>query len=336
MVGRPDRRGPAGPGRRGAVSSIPVGKKSKRNSGPRDGSRRAELMEKRRREREQAQQVPTRPFAGLAYECDLVAMREFVPSATATLPVRAQVAADRELTVATVLPGAVAAVVPSGPGGDGDSTALGGGLVGMQVQAYSDDIGADLAASVLWAAGASEGESRPAANPTDATPSLTEVLEADGPLEITVHRDFEWWLAASTGENDQVPQEAIAQANELMLPTERIDGVDAAWWVDAGDRAHLRWVRPEDEDDLMVALARVHAAGDLTLGEGSKFAGSFRAHGLLVPVFDLDQEKHPAEWRDATIELGTRLDEALADDGPLTADQRRSRDGLRGRQVTIR
>ncbi len=86
----------------------------------------------------------------------------------------------------------------------------------------------------------------------------------------------------------------------------------------------------------MLALARVHAAGQLTLGDGSRYAGSFRAHGLLVPVFDLDREQHAQEWAAATTRLGAALDEALTVDQPLTADQRRSRDGLRNRQVTIR
>ncbi|WP_200176292.1 DUF5926 family protein [Tomitella cavernea] len=314
-----------------------MGKKSKRNSGPRAGSRRAELMEKRRLEREQAQQEPVRPFAGLAYECDLVALREFVPSATAALPVRPEVAAEHPITLATVVPGAVAAVVREEAAASSaeDAGTVVNALVGMQVQSSSYDLGADLAAAVLWAAGAEAGETLQVADPSDSTPPVTEVLQPDAPLEITVHKDFEWWLAGGAETNAQV-KAAVEQANQLMMPSERIDGVDAAWWVDAGERAHLRWVRPEDEDALMAALARVHAAGGLTLGEGSRFAGTFRAHGLLVPVFDLDLEKHPLEWRDATLELGARMDEALADDGPLTSEQRRSRDGLRGRQVTIR
>lgn len=86
----------------------------------------------------------------------------------------------------------------------------------------------------------------------------------------------------------------------------------------------------------MAALSRVHAAGGLHLGDGSRFAGSFRTHGLLVPVFDLDPERHPDEWVAPTAEFGARLDEALAVDGPLTAAERRSRDGLRSRQVTLR
>ena len=124
----------------------------------------------------------------------------------------------------------------------------------------------------------------------------------------------------------------------MIMPSARLegDGVVAAWWVDAGEKAHLRWVRPEDEDELMLALARVHAAGGLHLGEGSRYAGSFRTHGLLVPVFDLDRELHAQEWASATAELGDRLAQALAVDAPLTSRRASRRDGLRGRQVTLR
>ena len=80
----------------------------------------------------------------------------------------------------------------------------------------------------------------------------------------------------------------------------------------------------------------LQAAGALDLGEGSRFAGSFRTHGLLVPVFDLDPEVHPTEWAAGTKALGARLEETLADTSPMTTEQRRARDGLRSRQVTLR
>ena len=122
------------------------------------------------------------------------------------------------------------------------------------------------------------------------------------------------------------------------MPSARIEaeGIEAAWWVDAGEKAHIRWVRPEDEDALFDALARVHAAGGLHLGEGSRFAGSFRTHGVLVPVFDLDTEMHHQEWVPALSELDARLTEALSREGSLSSDERSSRDGLRARQVTLR
>src|SRR5829696_680646 len=66
--------------------------------------------------------IVTRPFEGLAGECELVALREFVPSATAPLPLAGD--PDRDVTLATVLPMAAAAIVRE----DGSA------LVGLQVQ----------------------------------------------------------------------------------------------------------------------------------------------------------------------------------------------------------
>lgn len=163
------------------------------------------------------------------------------------------------------------------------------------------------------------------------------MVVADAPLEIVVHDDFSWWIAEGVEVGPEIAQ-AVKNANEVMMPSARVtaDGIEAAWWVDAGEKAHIRWVRPEDEDDLFEALARVHSAGALHLGEGSRFAGSFRTHGLLVPVFDLDREMHHKEWVPGLQALDAALSEALADDTPLTSDERSSRDGLRARQVTLR
>jgi hypothetical protein len=59
---------------------------------------------------------------------------------------------------------------------------------------------------------------------------------------------------------------------------------------------------------------------------------------VLVPVWDLDGEKHAREWTEPAEQLGDRLTEALSslENKPLTGDERRARDGLVGRQVTIR
>ncbi|MFC9786841.1 DUF5926 family protein [Rhodococcus sp. NPDC127528] len=301
--------------------------KSKRNSGPKPGSNRAaKLAERRAAQDSAAATVLPRPFEGLAAECDIVALREFVPSATAPLPLTA---GERPVVAATVLPGAVAALVR-------DETDAATGFVGLQVQAPSTDLSADLAAAVNWAVSAEPGQSLTAAEAADGA-RLADVIDASAQLEITVHQDFNWWIPEGVTPAPEVAA-TVEQANSVIMPSARLDaeGVVAAWWVDAGEKAHLRWVRPEDEDELMLALARVHASGGLHLGEGSRYAGSFRTHGLLVPVFDLDPEKHAQEWAPATAELGQRLAQALAVDAPLTSDERRSRDGLRGRQVTLR
>lgn len=295
--------------------------KSKRNSGPKQNSARKALEEQRQAEREALATAPVRPFEGLAFECDLIALREFVASATAPLPVTDT---DRPFTLASVLPGAVAALVR-------DDEAF----VALQVQVQSNDLSLDIGASIDWAKTAEPGQSLKAG--TASSPRLIDVVDGSAPLDITVHKDFGWWIPEGTTPDDDVAA-TIEQANSAILPSARItaDGVSAAYWVDAGDKAHLRWVRPEDEDALMHALARLQAAGHLDLGEGSRFAGSFRTHGLLVPVFDLDPELHPDEWATGTQELGRRLDEALADTSPMTTEERRARDGLRSRQVTLR
>ncbi|MFF0816356.1 DUF5926 family protein [Rhodococcus sp. NPDC003318] len=302
--------------------------KSKRNSGPKPGSNRAAKLAERRAQQEAAATTAVpRPFAGLAAECDIVALREFVPSATAPLPLTS---AERPVVLATVLPGAVAALVR-------DEQDAATGFVGLQVQVQSADLGADLAAAATWAATGTPGESLSAADPQPDGPRLVDVVDPAASLEITVHQDFNWWIPEGVTPAADVAA-TVEQANSVIMPSARLDadGVVAAWWVDAGEKAHLRWVRPEDEDQLMLALARVHAAGGLHLGEGSRYAGSFRTHGLLVPVFDLDPERHAQEWAAATAELGDRLAQALAVDAPLNSDERRARDGLRGRQVTLR
>ncbi|MFQ6325570.1 DUF5926 family protein [Nocardia sp. CWNU-33] len=304
--------------------------KSKRNS-PKPGGNRAQRLAERRAVLEQSGQGVARPFEGLAAECDLVALREFVPSATATLKLSPDVAAERSVVLATVLPGAVAALVRAG-----DQPT---GYVGTQVQFQGADPAADLAAAILWTQSAEPGESLSAAQSVAGGPRLADVIDPGADLELTVHQDFDWWVPEGVQPDPQVAA-TIEQAKQAIMPSARLDlgadSIGAAWWVDAGEKAHVRWVRPEDEDALMLALARLHAAGGLHLGEGSRFAGSFRTHGLLVPVFDLDPELHATEWTKPAIEFGARLSEALAKDAPLSADERRSRDGLRSRQITLR
>lgn len=302
-----------------------MAKKSGRKAGPRPASTKAP------RPARVAPPAPVaRPFEGLAAECDLVALREFVPSATARLTT---VAPGRELLLATVLPMASAALVREADLGGQDAPEL--GILGLQVQQVpSEDLSRDLGRALAWALTAEAGQSLPSVDTATDGPRLQDLLEPSAQLEITVHDDFDWWVPG--GASDPEVSASLERATQAIMPTAAVEGVRGAWWTDAGEKAHVRWVRPEAEDALMPALARVHAAGALTLGEGSRFAGSFRAHGLLVPVFDVDRESHAQEWAQAVAALGAALDEALTDDGPLTPAQRRSRDGLRARQVTIR
>ncbi|MGK2318156.1 DUF5926 family protein [Gordonia rhizosphera NBRC 16068] len=305
-----------------------MGKKSKRGSGPRPGSNRAERVAARKERQAAAMAPPPRPFAGLAAECDLVALRSFVASATARLDLVESGTDRNDVSLATILPGAVPALVRDVDGGPE-------GLVAMQTDPDPEDLAAGLAEAIDWATRSAPGADYAPAG-TDKT--LAELIAPDSALDIVVHDDFSWWFPPGT----DVPAEIadmLQRANDSIMPTARLtpkSGVGAPWWVDSGERAHLRWVRPEAEDDLMNALARLHAAGHLTLGEGSRFAGSFRTHGLLVPVFDLDNELHHEEWSDGLNQFDEWLTEALEETGDLNTAELRSRDGIRGRQVTLR
>ena len=161
------------------------------------------------------------------------------------------------------------------------------------------------------------------------------MLADGGDLDITVHRGFDFWMAEDS-ELDDNAQESMDRANAAAVPTERLTSVEAAYWAHVGDRTHLRWVLPEDEDPALDALARLHAADSLGVGEGTRYIGAFRAHGLLVPVWDLPTGTEAAALEEPAVRLRSRLDEALADDAPLTAEQRRARAGLIGRQLTLR
>jgi hypothetical protein len=274
--------------------------------------------------------IVTRPFAGLAAECDLVAMREFLPSATAPLPLRE--AGDVPVTLVTVLPGAAAALTrPDG--------AI---MLGMQVQTRSGDLSADLARALRWAQDAEPGTALPVVGPGVGGDHvrLQDVLDPAAALDLTLYPDFGWWIPPSEDGSEPAPDvtASLERANAVILPTEPVlaDGVRAAYWVDAGSKAHLRWVRPEPEESLIAALARLQARGELSLTEDARYAGSFRAHGLLVPVWDLDRELHAKEWAEPAAAFAARLDAALAEDAPLTDAERRARDALAGKQVTLR
>ena len=146
-------------------------------------------------------------------------------------------------------------------------------------------------------------------------PELTNLLDPKADEEIIVEQDFNWWLTEEHQDNPQVAA-TLRRANDSVLPSEKVraDIKGAAWWIDPGERAHIRWVRPEDENELLNALARVHAAGELNLGEGSKFAGVFRTHGVMVPVWDLDNSWEPQTWQKGLEALDKKIAEALAND----------------------
>jgi len=272
-----------------------------------------------------------RPFEGLPGECDWIALRELVPSATAALRL-ADPFTDRDLTLATVLPLALPAIVRP----DGRI------LLGLQVHARSGDVSRDLAHALEQALAAAPGTMLPGGGLPGSGPRLQDLLDPAGPLIPTLHDDFGFWLEDQAdgqqpaGAQNAEVQASLERANAAIVPTARLAGVTAAYWCEAGAKAHLRWVMPHDEDLLLDAFARLAAGKELGLGEGTRYAGSFRAHGRLVPVWDLPPGTTAAECEEPAAAFGVRLNTALAEEGPLPDAARRARDGLRGRQLTLR
>ncbi|MER7459022.1 DUF5926 family protein [Micromonospora sp. NPDC126480] len=268
-----------------------------------------------------------RPFEGLTDEPEWIALRELVPAASAPLRLAPDLVAEfgeREVLLATVLPMAAPAMTKP----DGRV------FIGLQRHQQSGDVSRDLAEALLCALRTEPGRQVAVPPLPGPGPRLQDVL-VDGPLEITLHEGFDFWLDPGAADDPTV-QASLERANAAIYPTVRLSAARAAYWCQVPEKAHVRWVLPDDEDAALDALARLGAAGTLTLGEQTKFAGMFRAHGRLVPVWDLPEDTPAAEWEQPVAEFAKRYAEALAEPAPLDAAARRARHGLLGRQLTLR
>ncbi|MEV4754057.1 DUF5926 family protein [Micromonospora sp. NPDC049559] len=268
-----------------------------------------------------------RPFEGLVDEPEWIALRELVPAASAPLtlvPDLVERYGDRPVSLATVLPMAAPAVARP----DGRV------LVGLQRHVQSGDVSRDLAVALLRALETEPGGTVTVPALPGAGPRLQDIL-VDGPLDVTMHDGFDFWLDPEAAGDPNV-QASLERANASIYPTVRLAAAPAAYWCRVPDKAHVRWVLPEDEDAALDALARLSAANELLLGEGTKFAGMFRAHGRLVPVWDLPREPEADRWEAPVAEFAKRYAEALAEAAPLDAAGRRAKQGLLGRQLTLR
>lgn len=270
-----------------------------------------------------------RTFAGLPGECDWVALREFVPAATAPLVLRPEAydssASGRDVVVTTVLPGISPAL----------ARRSGEVWLAAQVAHQSSDPSQDLAAALELGLAASAGQTvvMPTLPPTGLR--LQDVVDPDSAFEVTVLEGFDFWFDESD-EADATVAATLENLNASIDPTRRLESVAAAYWTSVGTKEHLRWVLPHDEEALLTALARLHAAGADRLTAQSRLVGSFRAHGLLVPVWDLPLGTGAEPLEEPAAAFAARLGEALDDDSLLSPDERSARNGLANRQLTLR
>lgn len=279
---------------------------------------------------ERAAAVPfvARPFQGLPAESDWVAIREILPAATATITLRPDAIPDgapTEAVVATVLPLAWPALHRT------DGTVF----IATQTSGASGDPSRDLAAALLAALAVPAGTQISQLPPvTGQTPRLQDLIAEDSGFEVKLHAGFDFWVAEEDLTEDAAA--SLERANATVIPTTRMTALPAAYFVRVGDRTHIRLVLPDDEDAATDGLARLHSAGDDTLGDRTRLLGAFRAGGLLVPVWDLDPALEAADYEGELADFGTRYAAALAADAPLSPQERRARSGLLSRQVTLR
>jgi hypothetical protein len=273
--------------------------------------------------RDAAVRLVTRPFEGLPGECDWVAMREIVPSATAVVAVADEFGGG-EVTIVTVLPMAWPAL----------HRADGSVYVATQTNGGSGDASRDIAAALLAARETEPGNPVPDVGLPDSGPRLQDVLTGDD-FPVRVHEGFDFWLEG-VGDVSAEVRESMERANGAVVPTERLTTVEAAYWCRVGDRRHLRWVMDEPEDEVLDGLARLHAGGGSALLEGTRYVGSFRAHGLIVPVWDLGDGMEADDVEEPARDFAERLKAAMASTEPLTAEERRAKAGVVSRQLTLR
>ncbi|HEX7353869.1 MAG TPA: DUF5926 family protein [Mycobacteriales bacterium] len=266
--------------------------------------------------------VNARPFAGRVDECDLVALREVVPSATA--PLRLADGTDREVLLGTVLPLAWPAMVRQ------DGTRM----LALQASSRSADLDRDLGQALEGVLEAEPGNGLDSLGTPSAGAGFVSLLDP-APLQMTVHDGFDWWLEGVDSPGEEAAA-ALEEANASVVPTARLESVSAAYWCAIGAKRHLRWAVPDEEESLLDAFARLQVAGALGVGAGSKYVGAFRALGIVIPVWDLAADTEAAAVEEPAAALRTRLDEALAAGGALTSDEKRARAEVVSRQLTLR
>ncbi|WP_084718772.1 DUF5926 family protein [Streptacidiphilus carbonis] len=347
MAKKPAKKAPARAGSNNAATAVAGGIPvvGAREACPCGSGRRYKACHGREASHAVQELVP-RPFEGLAGEGDWVALRELVPAATVPLTLTAEAlkGANGEVpsvTLATVLPMAWPAMRRQ----DGSV------LLGLQTHGSSGDISRDLGDALVQALAVEPGTPVPPRRPAADAPRLQELLDHSAPFEPVLHSGFEFWLDDAESATGEVAA-SLESANATIIPTVRLTSVDTAYWCSVTDKNHLRWVMPYAEDELLDALARLAAkdqeapgearrtgvaAADAGAGLGAdtKLVGSFRAHGLTVPVWDLPAEMTAEECEKPAAAFVERLAGALAENAPLTAAERRARAGLVNRQVTL-
>src|SRR4029079_12975532 len=104
-------------------------------------------------------------------------------------------------------------------------------FVGLQGPGGSGDASRDVADAMLRALAAEPGTPIAPAGLPGPGPRLQDLLDPKRPLEVMVHKGFDFWIEGA----DARPPDVVAsmeRANEAVVPTTRLASVEAAYWCD--------------------------------------------------------------------------------------------------------
>ncbi len=287
-----------------------MGKASRRKN-------RAEAAAKPKR-----QEVPfvERPFEGIDGETELVAMREILPMAQAPVTLKD----GTEVLLVTLLP-------DQRPGLRREDGSI---VVALQTRMSSGDASRDLAYAIEEAQKIEPGSLLLLSELPEPGNRLQDLLAEGTQIRAELTETFDFWVDPAEERTAEVEQ-ALREAGEQAVPMEAVEGQDSAYWARM-DKEFLRWIRPEDETELLNALTRLQAQRETDLEEGARLIGAFRACGLLVPVWELVPGTEAEELTKPAKDFEARLQKALKNTDPLTPDEKRVRAGLISRQVNLR
>ncbi|OKL46622.1 hypothetical protein BSR29_07320 [Boudabousia liubingyangii] len=263
-----------------------------------------------------------RPFEGLPFEAQLVALRDFIPSGYLKVKTTKEYGNVEALLVSYLPEGSL-----------GFRRADGVPLVALRSNANTGDYSHD-AGSVLKALLELEpGQPLENFDIREAGPKLQEVIETTD-AEFAITESFDFWVEPEKLEDPEV-QDALKRAAEEAIPSVQVPGTESAFWCRM-NHDFVRWVRLEDENKVFDALARLKVKDEANLGEGTRFIGAFRTCGLLVPVFEMEERTEAADLEKGAAEFEKRLQDALKVSESLTDEERRARAGLVSRQISLR
>ena len=214
-----------------------------------------------------------------------MAMRELVPAATATL----RTTDGRDVTLASVLPGGTPALV----------RANGEILLGVQLQTSSDDVSRDIGTALAAALEAPAGapvDPGPIGAAGSAGPRLQELLDLERPVRGRRPRRLRLLAGGHRPRRRPRWPGSSTPTRRSCRPCGWPASTPRTGCGRATSAPTCAGCGPEPEEKLLDALARLSASEQILLGEGTRYAGAFRALGLVVPVWDLPADTPAEDW----------------------------------------